>query len=154
PACRPPAETRSAGEVCATVRQTVHGCGNEKVLDRLTSQTGELVARGPAPECFGESRDLQFRFRFRLAIRRTLAACTDRPVKQPLAAGRDELQACVLGARRLTEEGHVLRVAAEYGDVVAHPLERGLLIEQPLVARRRAFRLETGVREETERAQA
>src|SRR5258705_12408836 len=34
------------------------------------------------------------------------------------------------GARRLTEQGHIVRVTPEASDVVAHPLQRSDLVEQ------------------------
>jgi hypothetical protein len=39
----------------------------------------------------------------------------------------------------LPHDGHVSRVAAEVGDVIAHPFERGHDVEHAHVARRRKF---------------
>ncbi len=89
------------------------------------------------------------------ALYEVRAALADRFVKEPARARRRHECAHRERSRRLPEDRHVARIAAERGDVVAHPLERRDLIEHPVVARRAAARLarELGVREETERAE-
>ena len=58
-------------------------------------------------------------------------------------------------AGRLTGDRHVERIAAELADVALHPTQRGLLIHQPVVARRTARpRRQRGMRQEPERAEA
>src|SRR5262249_59413726 len=61
-------------------------------------------------------------------------------------------------ARRLPEDGDLVRVAAEGGDVVAHPLERAHQVERPEVPRAlgvaRALAAERGMAEPAERAEA
>ena len=57
-----------------------------------------------------------------------------RLVEQPLRGGSRQKRHDGRAAGRLAEDRDVARVAAERGDVVAHPLERGHLVEQPRVA--------------------
>src|SRR2546425_12771551 len=60
-------------------------------------------------------------------------------------------------ARRLAEDGHVLRVAAECGDVLPYPVERTDEVERGEVPRalgfRRAFTAQRGVAEISERSE-
>ena len=55
-------------------------------------------------------------------------------------------------ARRLPCNRHLVRIAAECGDVVVHPAQCGLLVGQPVVADI-ARRAERRVREKSERAE-
>jgi hypothetical protein len=64
--------------------------------------------------------------------RTALQDCT---MEEPLRAGRAEERAHAHGARRLAEDRHVLGVAPERLDVVAHPFECGDLVAQPDVRR-------------------
>ena len=65
------------------------------------------------------------------------AALRNCAVEEP--GGRSKRHQCAdaHAPRRLAEDGHTTRIAAESLDVVAHPLERLYLVEQSLVARRR-----------------
>src|SRR5262249_31002974 len=56
------------------------------------------------------------------------AALADPPAEELPAARRHHVEAHVEGTRRLAEDGHQLRVAAEGGDVGPHPLEGGPLV--------------------------
>ena len=57
-------------------------------------------------------------------------ALGDGPPEQALGPGHGQERADAHGAGRLAEDRDVGRVAAEGRDVVAHPLERGDLVEQ------------------------
>ena len=83
------------------------------------------------------------------------AALGDCPLEQSLRRGRDQLRADTQPAGRLTEDRHVLRVAAEARDVVLHPLERELLVHQAVVAGvvRLGPGAQRGMREEAEQAE-
>ena len=59
------------------------------------------------------------------------AALQDRSVEQPPGSGHGEQRPDAHRTSRLTEDGHVVRVAAEAADVLAHPLKGGDLVEQP-----------------------
>jgi hypothetical protein len=61
----------------------------------------------------------------------------DRAREQAVGPGRDEQVRRAQRARRLPGHGHPRGVAAETADVLAHPLERGDLIEQSPVSRGR-----------------
>ena len=60
-----------------------------------------------------------------------------------------------LTASRLAEDGDVVGIAAEHGNVVAHPLERCNLVEEAVVARHAIGRLccQFWMGEETEHAE-
>ena len=62
---------------------------------------------------------------------------------KPRAAGSAEQRADAVRARRLAEDRDVVGIAAEPGDAVAHPLERGDLVEDARVARARERRRRT-----------
>ena len=61
--------------------------------------------------------------------------CTIGPAEQPGRAVHRQQRRDRSATRRLTEDRHPVRVAAEGPDVVAHPLERGDLVEQTPVGR-------------------
>ncbi len=61
-------------------------------------------------------------------------ALQDGGSEQPLRRGRDEVVAHRHRSGRLAGDGHLLRVAAEAGDVVVHPPQRRLLVGQAVVA--------------------
>ena len=69
---------------------------------------------------------------------------------------RRHQQADVHGPRRLPRHGHFVRIAAERGDVLPHPLERRKLVHQPVIAGcvMRRFARQSGMRQESQRAQA
>ena len=77
-------------------------------------------------------------------------------MEETLRQGRSHHVVDAPGARRLTEDRHVLRIAAESADVLAHPLECSNLVEQTVVARRAVGRLccQSRVGEEAEHAEA
>ena len=65
------------------------------------------------------------------------AALRDRLLEQSARLGQAEQRAHAHAARGLAEDGHVLGIAAEGRDVLAHPGERRDLVEDALVAGRR-----------------
>src|SRR5262249_10225167 len=83
-------------------------------------------------------------------------ALADRPVEKTLAerTGHEEIDAPRAG--RFTEDRDVPRIAPELGDVLLYPLERGDLVQQPIVARRsvRRFLGQLWMREEAKGAEA
>src|SRR5262249_6026905 len=84
------------------------------------------------------------------------AAFADRARDQVLRQRRSHLRADRYGTGRFARDRHTLRVAAEGRDVLLHPLERRMLIEQGVIAGGALRRLlrQLGVREEAEHAQA
>ena len=73
---------------------------------------------------------------------RRRAALRDRPREQPARGRRAEQHADTRAPRRFAEHGDALRVAAERADAVAHPLERGNLVEHAEISRARVLRAE------------
>jgi hypothetical protein len=69
------------------------------------------------------------------------AALDHRACEQAASRRRREVCAHRPAARRLPRDRDVVAVTAERGDVAVHPSERGLLVEDPLVARRAIGRL-------------
>ena len=61
------------------------------------------------------------------------AVCAATRSNSPAARGRRREGEGVERPGRHAEQRHVARVAAKHGDVLAHPLERGDLIEQSLL---------------------
>ena len=84
--------------------------------------------------------------RWPLRLRRARAAGDDRGAEQAGRAGSHQMVADRHPPGRLPGDGDLARVAAERGDVVAHPAQRGLLIGQAVVALAR--RAQRRVREE------
>src|SRR5439155_27061624 len=82
------------------------------------------------------------------------AALADRAMKEAAAAGRCDVVTDIGRTRRLAEDRHILRIAAELGDVVLHPLERQALIEKTLVASWRLFVPERRMRKKPERPES
>ena len=80
------------------------------------------------------------------------SALEDRAVEQPARGGRREQRSHAHAARGLAEDRHVPGVAAERGDVLAHPFERADLVAQAEV-RVDAARAQLGVVQEAERAE-
>ena len=58
-------------------------------------------------------------------------------MEQPFALGHRHQRGDFSTTSRLTEDRDEIRVAAEAGDIVAHPLERGDDVEQARAARQR-----------------
>src|SRR5208337_1710456 len=73
-----------------------------------------------------------------------------RPAEQACCKGRCELGIHALPARRLTEYRYPVRIAAKARDVIANPLERELLIHQPIVAIEMAFGIYRGLGKESQ----
>ena len=73
---------------------------------------------------------------------------------RPAASGDTTLDCRVDGARGLAADGDVVLVAAEFGDVLLHPFERELLIEDAIVAEEMAFGIQRGMRQKAEKAEA
>ena len=69
-----------------------------------------------------------------VGVGRRPALCDGTP-EQPGGRGRAEQRADAHAAGRLAEDGDVRRVAAEAGDVVAHPPQRLDLVADPVAAR-------------------
>lgn len=67
------------------------------------------------------------------------AAFHDRLFEQSPRGGRGQQQRDVLRARAFADDRHVVGIATEPGDVVVHPLERGDLVHQPVIAARPAL---------------
>src|SRR5204863_8898998 len=69
--------------------------------------------------------------------------------------GRHHVSADGKRTSRLTGDGHSAGIAAETGDVLLHPTQRGVLIEKSIIARRFVRRLPSQLRqrEEAEYAQ-
>ncbi len=90
------------------------------------------------------------------AQREERPAFADRAMDQPLGKRRDHQRAHRKRPGRLAEDRDLARVAAKGRDVVVHPLQRGHLIEQAVVARRVAARFlrQLRVREKPEHAEA
>ena len=79
------------------------------------------------------------------------AAFHDRLVEQRGGRGRGEHQADVLRSGRFPGDRHMRRIAAEFGDVPLHPLQRRDLVHQRVIARRSALLgAELAVRQEAE----
>ena len=58
------------------------------------------------------------------------AGLHDGPTEQALVHRRADLREHAARARRLAEDGDILRVAAECGDVLTHPLDAGVLVQE------------------------
>jgi hypothetical protein len=82
---------------------------------------------------------------------RVRSAFRYRPNEQACRKGRCELGIDAKSTRRLTEYGYSIRIAAKACDVPANPLERELLIHQPIVTMEMVFGIpaepRTGCRE-------
>ena len=94
---------------------------------------GQVGHRGPHPQLGGAGGgdvggELRREERPRHALR-------DRPAEEPGGARHGQQRGDRSTARRLPEDRHPVRVAAERPDVVPHPLQRGDLVEQPPVGR-------------------
>ena len=87
-----------------------------------------------------------------VGLRLTRRALDDRRAEQPRRPGRDQVIAHRHAARGFAGDGDLLGVAAERGDVVADPAQRGLLVGQAVVADR-AGRTERRVGQEAQRTQ-
>lgn len=84
-----------------------------------------------------------------------IGALGDGFVEQPARERRCYQCQHALRASRLAEDGHVVRVAAEYRDVLLHPSQRGDLVEQAKVHRAVwPFSFQRWMREEAELAEA
>ena len=110
-------------------REVVHQCVDGQVAQAL----GGLIRTADAgreglTEGLGVGQ--------RLLGQRERAALHDRPLEQTPGALGDEVSEHGQAAGRLTGDGDVVRVAAELADVALHPPQRGLLVHQPVVARR------------------
>ena len=130
--------------------------GQQRVGGDLT-ETPELVGVSLAADRYRERLRVGGACGHSRLMLRAPAALADGPTEEPAAAGRHHVETDVLGAGRLAEDRDALRVAAERLDVRLHPLQRGLLVEEPLVPRIRALRIlagERSVREEPEHVQA
>src|SRR5829696_8469134 len=86
----------------------------------------------------------------RLHVRRR-AALGDGPVEQPGRLGDAEQRADTHGARRLAEDRDIAGVAAEAGDVVAHPPQGGDLVADAVGAGAGEGRVDMAEVEEPER---
>ena len=73
-------------------------------------------------------------------------------MEEAVAFGRDEVKRDAVCARRRPGQREAQRIAAERGDVI-DPLERGALIEQPVIASAGTFRSQRGVPQESKRTQ-
>ena len=62
-----------------------------------------------------------------------------RATKQVCRGRRRKLGIYAIPARGLTEYRHLIRIAAKACDILAYPLERKLLIHQPIVTGRMTF---------------
>jgi hypothetical protein len=120
----------------AKVLAVVASPRRQHLLGGQAAQIGDLARGGrlgrlgeDRPQLLGLGRGLQ-----PLVADHRRAAFGDRLGDQAPGQGRGDQQGSVLGARRLAEHRYVLRVAAEPGDVVAHPLERRDLVEQAVFA--------------------
>jgi hypothetical protein len=63
-------------------------------------------------------------------------ALDDRAMEQAARQRRHQVDECAQPARRFPEHRHLLRIAAERADVLPHPFQRGLLIQESVIARR------------------
>ena len=83
-------------------------------------------------------------------------ALDDGSLEQPIGQRRGEVGVDAQAARRLAEDRDPVRVPAEPGDVVLHPLQRQLLVHQAVVARAAVggLRAQRRVGEEARRAQS
>ena len=89
--------------------------------------------------------------------RRCVPALHDRATEVAGASGRHDVQAHAVPTGGLPVNGHVVRIAAERRDIVAHPGERRALIEEAVVARRGIRGIlggKRGVAEKPERPEA
>src|SRR5262249_42643261 len=100
---------------------------------RKLSEAAQLIGRAAATDRGCERLGGRVTFRRRRLTRGASAALADSATKQPAGGTRCDLQAHILGACRLAEDRHLLRVAPERDDVGPHPLERGTLVEQALI---------------------
>ena len=125
--------------------RTVKGCRRQRTQTHCdgggiaAARCGRVIDAVALPGC---------QVGLRLA-RRALDDC--RP-EQPCRTRRHQVIAHRHAARGFAGDGHLPRIAAERGDVVADPSQRGLLVGQPVVAHR-AGRTERRVGQETERTQ-
>ena len=82
------------------------------------------------------------------------AALGDHAAEQAVRPWRAEQSGDAEATRRLAGDGDLARVAAEAFDVVAHPLERGNLVENAVDARVRELRAKALEVRESQRAEA
>src|SRR5262249_23138451 len=89
-------------------------------------------------------------------VARRRPAFHDEALRESACSGRHDVNPYRRSPSRLSEDGHVVRIAAECRDVVVYPLQRELLIANAVGTRRFAWSLlvQIWMGEEPERAQA
>ena len=128
-----------------------------KLLTRVSTGSVAQAPRGlvRAADLGGERLAEGLGVGERLLVQRERAALHDRPLEEAAGTARDEVGEHRHATGRLAGDRHVVRVAAEPGDVALDPAQRRLLVHQPVVAGRAARpRGERWMREEAERAEA
>ena len=119
PAVLPPADLRGDGAARGGQPRGVHG--------------GQACRRGPHPQFGGAGGgDVGGKLR---REERPRHALRDGPAEEPGCLRQGQQRGDRSATRRLAEDRHPVRVAAEGPDVVAHPLQRGDLVEQAPVGR-------------------
>ena len=127
---------RPVGDRAPTVRPLGHLRGDRVAGggQPCRGHGGQVGRRGPQPQFGGAGRgdvggELRREERARHALR-------DGPAEQPGRPRHGQQRGDRPAARRLAEDRHPARVAAEGPDVVPHPLQRGDLVEQAPVGGR------------------
>src|ERR1700677_2049452 len=131
-----------------------YGAQTRGFLVGASDTIGNRGARGYTcgARCFGlRQRNNVGKVVLELRVR---SAFGDRPTEQARHQGRCEIGIDALSARRLAEYRDSMRVAAKGCDVPANPLERELLIHQPIVALEMSFRIDRGLAKESQIPQA
>src|ERR1700691_2579105 len=135
-------------------RRGGYGAQTRGFLVAASDAIGDRGARGhtSGARCFGlRQRNnvgkvvLEFRVRSAFGYRST---------EQARDQGRCEIGIDALSARRLAEYRDSMRIAAKGRDVPANPLERELLIHQPIVALEMVFSIDRGLGKESQITQA
>jgi len=98
------------------------------VGQRLGRDTRVVAGRGAQAQPFGDDAcDVGGEIGAEEEVGHALG---DAAVEQTGGSGHDHQHRDRCGARRFAEDGDVVRIAAESGDVVVHPLKRSDLVEQ------------------------
>src|SRR6516162_8639109 len=131
-------------------RRGGHGTQTRSRLARASNTIGNHGTRGytfaacrfPLRQC-NDVGKVVLEFEIRSAFRY-------RPTEQARCEGRCELCIDTWSARRLAKYGYSIWIAAKARDVPANPLERELLIHQPIVAIEMSFGVYRGLGKESQ----